>query len=298
MKKTVLFCNLCKAKRTSFFAAMALVFLACSNQNEIVPSQVVTFHVQTFDQSQEPMNGPRKAPQASIYEDEGDSITDIFIFDGNTQVAHQTSEAENFGTVTLPLTHGEHNLHFVATGSEGITYDWDYSEYAYFLNTTLLRSTFGKHLTINVTTTIDDQDITLDRLTGILQITILDEFPSNAAEIEFIVKRRYTALRVSDFLGNYTTSSDTIRASCASLTGLSNQEFNIYILSRYYNEPYSATITINAYNAEGDNIASASATSVQLCSNTKTKLSGKLFNLPVANISLSTEWNEDIIMPF
>lgn len=280
-------------KKYLLFIVPIMALFACSNQDEPAQPQTVTFNLSAFEQSQEPMNTPAKAPQATILDDEnGSALTDIFIFDGTTQVAHQTSDAEDFGTIALPLTHGEHNLHFVATRSTGITFANGN------LFATSLRSTFGKHLALNVTSTTADQNIVLDRVTGILRITILDEFPANAAEIEFIINKRYTTLHIEDFQGFEAEGSNTIRTSCTSKVGRSGEYYSLYILSPILNTPYSATVTINAYNAGGDNIASVTVNNVQMCSNTKTLLSGNLFNMPSANISVNTEWEEDIVTPF
>lgn len=276
-------------KKTIIFGAIfALIFSACTSDAP-APTQTVTFNLSTFEQTTEPL----KAPAAVILDDEnGSALTDIFIFDGDNQVAHQTSDADDFGTIALPLTHGEHNLHFVATRSTGITYN-DGKLFA-----TSLRSTFGKHLALNVTSTTDDQNIELDRITGMLRITILDEFPANAAEIEFIINKRYTTLLIQDFQGFEAEGSNTIRTSCTSKVGRSGEYYTLCVLSPILNTPYTATVTINAYNAGGDNIASVTVKNVQMCSNTKTLLSGNLFNMPSANISVNTEWEEDIVTPF
>ena len=276
-------------KKTIIFGAIfALIFSACTSDAP-APTQTVTFNLSTFEQTTEPL----KAPAAVILDDEnGSALTDIFIFDGDNQVAHQTSDADDFGTIALPLTQGEHNLHFVATRSSGITVSGG-SIFA-----TSLRSTFGKHLALNVTSTTDDQNIELDRITGMLRITILDEFPANAAEIEFIINKRYTTLRVEDFFGSEAEGSNTIRTSCTSKVGKSGQFFSINILSRNFGNPYNAIVTINAYNAGGENIASVTVNDVQLCSNTKTLLSGNLFDMPNANVSVNTTWEEDIVVGF
>lgn len=266
-----------------------LALLAACKSNEPLQTKSVTFNISTFEQTTEPL----KAPAAVILDDEnGSALTDIFIFDGDNQVAHQTSDADDFGTIKLPLTHGEHNLHFVATRSSGITVSGG-SIFA-----TSLRSTFGKHLALNVTGTTDDQNIELDRITGMLRITILDEFPANAAEIEFIINKRYTTLRVEDFQGFEAEGSNTVRTSCTSKVGKSGEYYTLCVLSPILNTPYYATVTINAYNAGGDNIASVTVNNVQMCSNTKTLLNGNLFNMPSANISVNTEWEEDIVVGF
>ena len=278
MKKTITIC-----------ALAALLFVGCKSKNEPAQIQSVTFRVETFEQSTEPLHKPASV---ILDDEEGAPLTDIFIFDDVNQVAHQTSDAEDFGTVTIPLTHGEHTLHFIATRSTGI----EVANGMLFASS--LRSTFGKHLSINVTSTTEDQDITLDRLTGMLQITILDAFPANAAEIEFNIDKRHTSLRIYDFFGGDTQGSNILRTSCTSRVGLSNQVFSINCLPQLQNQQDVVTVTISAYDAQGNQIATVSVPNVTIAENTKTKLSGKLINMPVANITVNTEWEEDIIKPF
>ena len=132
-------------KRLFLFAAIVAAFLSCSKKDEPQQKQSITFKVAAFEQTQEPMGSPRKAPQATILDDEGGvALTDLYVFDGTTQLAHQTNDDQNFGTVTLNLSHGDHSLSFVLTRSAGLSYN------AGVLAATSLRSTFGKTLASNV----------------------------------------------------------------------------------------------------------------------------------------------------
>ena len=97
-------------------AISALFLCSCKGDaNEPEGKQQVVFKVSAFEQTTDPMNSPRRAPQATILDDEGGvALTDLYVFDGSTQVAHQVYADDNdaFGTVTLDLTHGNHNLSF------------------------------------------------------------------------------------------------------------------------------------------------------------------------------------------
>ena len=264
--------------------AICAILCGCK-QNDPAKVQAVTFHVQGFQQATEPM----RAPAATILDDEnGTALTDIFIFDGTTQAAHQTSDDPDFGTLTLNLTHGSHSLSFIATRSTGLTYENG------ILSMNSVRSTFCKPLALTVSSATGAQDVTLDRLNGALVLTINDAFPSNAAEIEFVINPRYSALNVSTFRG-VNGASWNQRVSCASKQGQSGVSYTFNHLSPSLTDEYTADVTLNVYNTGGTLIHSVTIDDVRLAVNTKTLLSGNLFTAPSASISVNTSWNANIV---
>ena len=276
MKKTFTLC-----------ALFALILTACNN-NAPAPTQTVTFTVATFEQT----TAPLKAPAAVILDDEnGSPLTDIFVYDGENEVAHQTSDMDVFGTVTLPMTYGEHTLHFVATKSKGLSFGNS------ILSMTSVGSTFGKHLTIDVTSTTENQDLILDQLTARLIISISDAFPSDADSIEFVMDKRCMALRIDDFFGCQ-EEVNNFKASCKSKAGQSGVQYIINNLVKLLDTEYKTNLTINVYNAQKTVIATVTVPNVRLAANTKTILSGNLFTMPAATISVNTEWKQDIVMGF
>ena len=176
MKKSILLC------------ALMVLLVACDgNRPEEVQS--VTFQVTNFSQSTAPMGMPQKAP---ILDDtEGQALTDIYVFDGSTLLLHQTSDQADFGTFTLSLTHGAHNLSVVATRSTGIAVSGS------VMTMENVRSTFGVLHPLTVSSSTPAQELTLQRISGSMTITITDEFPSNADEIEFVIDPRYKQLDVT-----------------------------------------------------------------------------------------------------
>lgn len=276
-------------KRLFLFAAIVAALLSCSKKDEPQQKQSVTFKVSAFEQSTEPMNSPRRAPQATILDDEGGvALTDLYVFDGTTQVAHQTNDDPSFGTVTLDLTHGNHNLSFVATRSTGLTYD------AGVLSATSLRSTFGKTLALNVSGSTPAQNLTLDRLNGVLYITINDAFPATANQIEFIMATRYTSLNVATLCG-VDGAEWSQKVSCTGKVGQSDVQYNFNFLAPSLDDEYTSDVTINVYNSLNAVIYSVTIEDVRLAANTKTLLSGNLFTAPSASVSVNHSWNTNIV---
>ena len=273
-------------KKVLFLSAFVALLIGCKGQNDPEQVQAVQFKVSTFTQTTEPMNTPRKAP---ILDDEGGTaLTDLFIFDGTTQLAHQTSDAQDFGTVVLNLTHGNHNLSFILTRSAGITVENGVMTF------TSVRSTFGKLLALNVTASTGAQDLTLDRISGQLQLTINDAFPTTANEIEFVVNPRYSQLNVTN-LQAVNGASWNQRVSCTAKQGQSGVSYTFNHICPSLTDEYTADVTINIYNAGGSVIYTVTIDDVRFASNTKTMLSGNLFTSPSASVSVNHTWNANIV---
>ena len=273
-------------KKVLFFSALVALLIGCKGKNAPEQVQAVQFKVSTFTQTTEPMPSPRNAP---ILDDEGGTaLTDLFVFDGTTQLAHQTNDDANFGTVTLNLTHGSHSLSFILTRSTGMSYD------AGVLTMTSIRPTFGKLMALNVSGSTGAQDLTLDRITGQLQLTINDAFPTTANEIEFVVNPRYSQLNVANLQG---VNGDewSQRVSCTAKQGQSGVSYTFNHICPSLTDEYTADVTINIYNAGGSIIYTVTIDDVRFASNTKTLLSGNLFTTPSASVGVNTSWNSNIV---
>lgn len=278
-------------KKSFFLLALVAMFVSCNQSNEPAPTKSVTFHVDAFRHSTTPM-GIAPKQQATILDDvDGTALTDLYIFDGTTQLAHQTNDQEDFGTVTLNLTHGNHNLSFVCTRSSGLSHN------AGVLSATSLRPTFGKTLALNVSASTPAQDLTLERLTGLVSVTIKDAFPATANEIEFVINPRYNELDVTTLCG-INGEEFVQRVSCTSKVGKTDQQFTMNLLAPSLTDEYTAAVTINVYGDGGTALYSVSLDEVRLAANTKTLLSGKLFTAPSATVNVSHEWNTDIVGTF
>ena len=273
-------------KKFLSICALAALLIGCKGQNDPEQVQAVKFQISTFTQTTEQMPAPRKAP---ILDDEGgQALTDLFIFDGSTQVAHQTSDDANFGTVVLNLTHGNHNLSFILTRSTGITYEDGVMTFG------SVRSTFGKLLALNVTASTGAQDLTLDRISGQLVLTINDAFPTTANEIEFVVNPRYSQINVTNLQG---VNGDewSQRVSCTAKQGQSGVSYTFNTICPSLTDEYTADVTINIYNAGGSVIYTVTIDDVRFASNTRTMLSGNLFTTPSASVGVNTSWNSSIV---
>ena len=269
-------------KKALFFSALLALILTGCKSDEPQAQHQVTFRIPALKAETEPMPAPRKV--APLTDEDGSQMTDLFIYDGSVEIAHQTNADASFGTVTVMLTTGEHHLHFIATRSTGLSYDEG------ILNCTSLRPTFGKHFDLNVTGS-SDQNLNLDRLTGQVIITIEDEIPSGASQLRIQMGDYYKGINPTTFAATRSGDFDqTINIS--SFVGVSNKSWTLNILVPEYGVEHETTYTITATNGSGGVIGQCTGT-IPCNSNTKTLLHGNLFTGTRSMVSLVTSWNAD-----
>ena len=281
-------------KKALFFSAIfALIFTGCKSDKD--EPQVdsskhqVTFQVPALKVETEPMNAPAVRKVAPLTNDEGQQMTDLLLFDGETYLMRQQSTDPDFGTVTVLLTAGEHHLHFIATSSTELTYDEG------ILNCASLRQTYGKHYDLNVTGGSDEY-VTMDRLTGMVVITIEDEIPAGAANLRIQFGDYYKGLNPTTFAGVRSGAFDQT-VSIASRVGMTDQQWKLNILVPVYGETSETSYTLTATNGSGDIIGQATGT-MPINSNTKTLLHGNLFTGTRSFLSLATSWGADSDVTF
>jgi len=272
-------------KKTLFLCALVAVLFSCKSKNEPEAQHQVTFRVPALQVETEPMSAPSVRKVAPLTDDDGAQMTDLILFDGATYLMRQQNTDPNFGTVTVMLTAGEHHLHFVATRSTELSYDEG------VLNCASLRSTFGKHYDLNVTGGSDEY-VTMDRLTGMVVITIEDEIPAGAANLRIQFGDYYKGLNPTTFAGVRSGDFDQT-VSIASKVGQTDVQYKLNILAPVYGTESTTTYTLTATNGSSEVIGQATGT-MTIASNTKTLLHGSLFTGTRSFLSLSTAWNSDI----
>lgn len=276
-------------KKTLFLCAIVAVLFSCKSKNEPEAQHQVTFRVPALQVETEPMSAPGVRKVAPLTDEDGSQMTDLILFDGSTYLMRQQNTDQNFGTVTVMLTAGEHHLHFVATRSTELSYDEG------VLNCASLRSTFGKHYDINVTGGSDEY-VTMDRLTGMVVITIEDEIPEGAANLRIQFGDYYKGLNPTTFAGvSYGAFDQTV--SLASKVGQTDVQYKLNVLAPVYGTESTTTYTLTATNGNGDIIGQATGT-MPINSNTKTLLHGNLFTGTRSFLSLATSWGADSDVTF
>jgi hypothetical protein len=160
--------------------------------------------------------------------------------------------------------------------------------------------TFFSKFQITVTGN-SNQAVTLNRIVGKLEIDILDALPVNAAWVTISISPEATKYLYSNeqlFFPTQNASSGTSTTVPASAIGTTHFSPSMIVANTV--KPFKVNIT--CYDASGSVIATAAVDDVICQVNTRTILSGKLFDNIVNNnqfsVSLNANWNTPVKVGF
>ena len=222
---------------------------------------------------------------------DGQEMTDLWIFDyvdGQiVQELHQSSTDADFGTPTLSLAYGQHNLYFVVSRGvsqvvNGNIISWD-----------SVRDTFWKSMTVNVSGgSASSYSVTCDRVVTKLKISVGDEVPDGTDAIVIMPEKWYYGL-------NYLTGGPTamreneersisVPTSYIGTTG----QLAVSIFGFSSGTEWTTPLTVSARDNDNDIIGMVTIASAPFMANRATEYSGSLFTSgSTFTITLNDEWN-------
>lgn len=222
---------------------------------------------------------------------DGQEMTDLWIFDyvdGQiVQELHQSSTDADFGTPTLSLAYGQHNLYFVVSRGvspvvNGNIISWD-----------SVRDTFWKSMTVNVSGgSASSYSVTCDRVVTKLKISVGDEVPDGTDAIVIMPEKWYYGL-------NYLTGEPTaireneersisVPTSYIGTTG----QLAVSIFGFSSGTEWTTPLTVSARDNDNDIIGMVTIASAPFMANRATEYSGSLFTSgSTFTITLNDEWN-------
>ncbi len=306
MKKAVLYS----------FLACILVY-SCKKETSKLPvttkkTYEVKFNVSNFDQTLQ-STGSRALGR---YGSKTASVTSVanylnllyyYVYDSNGNIVHsliQDSTATNFGNIADSLVSGTYTV-VIAAGKQGLRYgkqpgqpetlpSW-YIFYSPVANQAIWKDSFCTKFQLTVSGGNINQNVTLTRLVGQLEVKILDTIPASANTLRIAINQEYSNYYVSD--GHEDGGAPlTIQATIPnSAKGKAN--FTINNIIGNTTAPFSVTIT--CYDASQKILGTARVDNTTCQKDTRTILSGKLFGSNNAfNVSLNP-WNPNPInIPF
>jgi len=163
--------------------------------------------------------------------------------------------------------------------------------------------TFFESFSINVGSQNIQQEVTLERITGKLEINILDEIPANANRISFKIYDAATGFSLSPFkVGGKTDYMDEGEDSeypenvpsglllKDSDKGKTNYKYTKFL----YGADQPVRVKIQCFDASGNMIAIKNIPNVRIYKNKRTILSGKLFGTTQQTgftVSVNSDWD-------
>jgi hypothetical protein len=188
-----------------------------------------------------------------------------------------STDCSSMGMITDSLPAGTYQVAIIAgmqglgINSYGFTASANFGYGGYFW-----QDTFWDEFTITVSNSSINQDVTLKRVVGKLEVQILDNIPANADSLSVTINPEILSKQVDGGTNNGSTptSPSTITVAIpASAKGQPN-----FILDRLVGDTQDLnTVTITCKDAGNNILGTATANNVVFTNNVKTILSGNLF---------------------
>jgi hypothetical protein len=222
---------------------------------------------------------------------DGKDMTDLWVFDYVNGVCvqslHQTAGDEAWGKPTLTLGYGSHHVYFVASRGDGATLDVD----GHTITWTGPRDTFWKDYEVEVVSTSNgNRAVTLDRVATKLRLTIADKVPEGCAAVVVTPARWYYGW---DYVGGVAVVQQQTERRVAvpdSYIGTEGQ-MSVSIFGLSGADEWVTNVSIQAQDANGGVLGSATITGAPFKSNRSTEYSGNLFGSAGGlDVSVNAAW--------
>lgn len=222
---------------------------------------------------------------------DGKDMTDLWVFDYMdgvcVQSVHQTTEDADWGAPKMSLSYGSHHVYFVASRGEGATLDAD----GHTITWTGPRDTFWKDYEVTVTNTSNgNRAVTLDRVATKLRIVVNDEVPTGCAAVVVTPARWYYGW---DYVNGTAVAAQQIERRVAvpeSYIGTEGQ-MSVSIFGLSGADEWVTNVSIQAQDADGGVLGSATITGAPFKANRSTEYSGNLFGSAGGlDVSVNAAW--------
>jgi hypothetical protein len=222
---------------------------------------------------------------------DGKDMTDLWVFDYMdgvcVQSVHQTTEDADWGAPKMSLSYGSHHVYFVASRGDGPTVDAE----GHTITWTGPRDTFWKDYEVTVTNTSNgNRAVTLDRVATKLRIVVNDEVPTGCAAVVVTPARWYYGW---DYVNGVAVAAQQTERRVAvpeSYVGTTDK-LGVIIFGLSGTDEWVTNINIQAQDADGSVLGSATITGAPFKSNRSTEYSGNLFGSAGGlDVSVNAAW--------
>lgn len=255
-------------KKILFIMLTAVAMVGCKSDEPSSPtSGKIKFNVLGLDVLQERFDAPKRVVNDDPFTPTQAGLTELWLFEGTTLLAHQQSGDANFGSPELELTFGQHAITIIGSGTTNQTFSdgtWSGKD---------PKDCFGAVHNVNVTSTTGEQAVVLTRCYYGLQWMSEDVVPANAAKVEVTVSNYRKTLLAS--LAGGASDTRTISASVASYIG-KTVTVSAYGFTEVYSTEEQVHTTYTIKDADG-NVIVHHEKDVPVLSGRATIIKGNMF---------------------
>jgi hypothetical protein len=227
-------------------------------------------------------------------EADGKTMTDMWALDyigcELKQQLHQTSDDADFGSPTMDLSLGTHQIYFIASRGEGASLNTT----THALTFTSVRDTFWKdyEITISSGTSSDNRSVTLDRIVTKLKLTFTDAIPEGAAKFEVTPASWYYGIDYTTGEPSEATANGTFTVNIpSSEIGVVNESVSIFGFSSA--TEWTTDVAVDCKTSDSSVLGSATITSAPFVRNRVSEYTGPLFvDNGSMTLSLNATWDD------
>jgi len=215
------------------------------------------------------------------------SLTDLWIWEGTTLLAHQVNTDADFGSPTITLTYGTHPITIIASKATGQSLTngiW---------TCTKLSDTYASasEIAINATSS-NTHTIELNRRISKVQFTTTDNIPTNVSKVYIKVESHRSIM--ADLTGTDTYNYEAT-VNVSSKQGQTYSNF-IHTLTESPTEEEDCQFLIRWLSAD-DAVLYEYERTLKVKANRCTNLTGNFFDSEGMAVAVSTEWDTQVDVP-
>lgn len=270
--------------------ACSILSFSCRHENDPSDTNRVTFSVDilsidrdsTFSEVPSHLLAPSASPSDISLEQA--NMTDLWLFEGTTLLAHQHTGDANFGSPQVELSYGSHSITFVASSQSGQTFTsgtWHADK---------ANDCFGSVETVDVSSSTSAQAVILMRCTYGLKWQSTDIVPSGVSKLRLKVSPMRESMQaglhaVDGYERVYEYNVSSYVGRVVSVT--------VYGLPAEYGVEENITTTIE-FLSSTDAVLYSRTKSVPVLTNRRTIITGALFNGSASSsIRVNSDWLSD-----
>ena len=283
-------------KRHLTFVGMAAAILCvgCEHLDTSLPEQAETVankKTVTFSMSADGLNISKTGTRATAA-DAG--LTDILVIDrmaGNiVQTMAQTSTDADFGSPTLTLDYGVHELTFIAHRSTTPSFDAT----AFTWTADKVRQTYVCRQSLTVNTETTGRAVSLTNHVYQLKFLVADALPTGLATVRIGVTDYRPTLSLADFTGTGSTTLSRDITIPANYIGTTGNDFSVFGFCPTLNTEYTTSVSISFLRSDESVIQTHSLNNVPLETNCVTTVQGNFFRTDGAfTLNINTAWGTE-----
>lgn len=222
-----------------------------------------------------------------------EGISSLEVFDcvqgSPLQSISQSSASEEFGTIPMSLTYGNHELLFVGHKTEEPSFSYPSVTF------NEAHDTFSCRMLLTVDEDTDaSQQVRLSRCVAVIKVVATDAIPEGVSALRMKLSACYNTL---DIATGYAAgqSAETVRTFTYSTShiGKSGTTYSIYTFVP--NREFTTDVTVEVLDAGGSVISTASVKGASVERNRQTVLTGELFEMKTdVVVDINDSWGDDI----